>query len=173
MLQVFLLLFCRAVVGLAFAASAVGKLLNLPSFQQTLVEFGVPRRLGRPAAWSILLAELNVCLLMLADGPLLKAGFVLAAALLLAFSAALGTALARRLSISCNCFGPGGPVVSPYHLWRNCGFVCCAGGGWMACAGGVAASVPWPILAVALLGGIVFVALFTQLDAIAELLRGG
>src|SRR6185436_7717970 len=107
MLTTYLLIFCRATLGLLFALSFSGKAPNLPPFERTISNFGIfPARFNRLAAFAFLMGELSVILLMALGGPWLGVGFGLAALLLIIFSLALGSALARRLQVLGNRWGP-------------------------------------------------------------------
>jgi hypothetical protein len=67
--------------------------------------------------------------LFLRKSDLLAAGFAGAAILLLGFSLALGSVLARKISTSCNCFGVSQKNISSWDLLRNTGLIGCALGG--------------------------------------------
>jgi len=128
----FVLVFCRWLIGLAFAVSAVGKARALSAFRSTITEFGVlPARLAPAAAKATIAAEGLVVVLVAAGDVLAAAGFALALALLAAFSVILGAAVRRHTDVSCNCFGASERRVSWYDVARN-GLLglCCAGGLW-------------------------------------------
>ncbi len=129
------LIFCRWVIGLALAVSAVGKASALASFRSTIAELGIlPGRLAGAAALGSVAAEGLTVVLVAAGSVFADAGFWLAAALLAAFSVILGIALRQKSDVSCNCFGPSERRVSWYDLARNGVLgLCCAGGLW-----------PWP-----------------------------
>lgn len=127
MLLGYLLIFCRAALGLLFALSFFGKAPNLPPFERTISSFGIlPERFNRLAAFSFLIGELAVILFMALGGSFLGVGFGLAALLLIIFSVALSSALARRLQTTCNSLGLTEKPLSHYDLWRNAGFIGCA-----------------------------------------------
>src|SRR6185436_17118748 len=130
----------------------------------------LPRSLVVAAAWLFLTAEVAVVALLIA-GALLPA-FALALMLLLAFSAALASALYRRLPSSCNCFGSKKQPLSRFDLWRNAGLIVCAGAG----CGAAATDTPYGLgLAEWLLVGVsalVFVAIWLQIGEIMTLLGG-
>lgn len=174
MIVVYVLIFCRIALGLLFAISFLGKAPNLPLFEQTITGFGIlPERFSRIAALTFLVGELAVILLLALGGQFLGLGFVLAAALLLIFSLALSSALARRIETTCNCFGPTERPISRYDLWRNGGFILCALTGVAAGAlperGLVSLSlVEWVLVG---LVAAVFVAAWTQIGEIVQLFR--
>lgn len=127
----YLLAFCRVVVGLAFALSGISKALNLAQFRQAIRNFNLlPSWLSGIAAVLFLCSEFAVVILVILGGPLLAIGFSLAIFLLLLFCIALVSVLIRRIRTSCNCFGPGAKLVSRSDVWRNIGFMLCALGGW-------------------------------------------
>lgn len=115
------LLTTRVLLALVFVASATGKLrgaIAFRSFETATRGMGVPARLVRPAAVAVLAAEvLTIPLLALPPGGLV--GFVLAAALLLAFSVGIALAVRRGTRQSCNCFGSSKTPMGVRHLVRN------------------------------------------------------
>jgi hypothetical protein len=168
----FVVVFCRWLIGLAFAVSATGKARALGSFRSTVIEFGViPSRLAPAVAVAVITAEgLVVALAAVVPVPA-AAGFALALVLLAAFSVALGAVLRRKADVSCNCFGPGERRVSWYDLARN-GLLglCCAGGLW-ASAGSAGERLS-PALIVALgLAAAGFLTVTANLDDFIGILR--
>jgi hypothetical protein len=168
----FVLIFCRWLIGLAFAASATGKARALGSFRSTIIEFGVlPARLAPAAAVATITAEGLVVVLVAAGGVLSAAGFALALGLLAVFSAILGAALRKHANVSCNCFGPSERRVSWYDMARN-GLLglCCAGGlgVWAGSAGGHQSPALIVVLGLAAAG---FLVIAANLDDFIEIAR--
>ncbi|NOK60042.1 MAG: hypothetical protein GFH27_549291n235 [Chloroflexi bacterium AL-W] len=131
--SMYLLVFCRIAIGLLFAISAVSKLRDFRSFSQTITRFRIlPGRLNTPAAVIFVAAELAITAMMLIGGMWLWPGFLFAVLLLIVFSVALGSVLARNIQTSCNCFGNTQKPVSMADIWRNIGFTLCAISGWVA-----------------------------------------
>lgn len=99
-----IVLVARLLLAAVFALSAFGKLGRRPQTESTLAAFGVPARLHRPVAVALPLAELAIALALL---PAVSAPYAGVAALLLlvAFTVAVGLALARGDAVDCNCFG--------------------------------------------------------------------
>lgn len=123
----YMLTFTRFVTGFAFALSGSGKLRNLPAFERAITDFKIlPEGLVKVAAPSLVIGELIVVLLLLFGGRFLLPGFLLAILLLLMFSIALLSVLARELQTPCNCFGSSAEPVSRFDVLRNLGFVGCA-----------------------------------------------
>ncbi|MFZ6026954.1 MAG: MauE/DoxX family redox-associated membrane protein [Chloroflexota bacterium] len=119
--------FCRFVIGIAFAWSFVGKVCDVPSFVAAIERFRLlPKVLHKPAAWGFLAGELAVTLAMLFDDIFALWGFLLAALMLLAFCGALASVLLREIDTSCNCFGSSEKPVSRWDLVRNAGLIGCA-----------------------------------------------
>jgi len=170
--MIYLLAFCRVAVGLVFAFSSLRKARDIAQFQQAIAGFHVlSRRLSDLAAPLFLCGEFAVVLLMLIGGPLLLPGFVLAMVLLLLFCAALASVLSRGLRTTCNCFGSSNKPVTLVDIWRNGGFLLCAGGGcealiWTRGAQGSPEWIAW--LLIALFAG-VFVMIWIQLGEIVQL----
>ncbi|GAA4497199.1 hypothetical protein GCM10023191_040300 [Actinoallomurus oryzae] len=128
-----LALFARILIGLTFAATVVGKLRDPASFGDAVDDFKIfVRRAVRPVATTLIVAEAAVCVLVALPGPGPVAGLGLAGVLLLAYTAALGTVLARRMTLGCNCFGASPRVVSRHDIARNVLLLCGAIGGLVA-----------------------------------------
>jgi uncharacterized membrane protein YphA (DoxX/SURF4 family) len=127
------LTFCRAVIGLTFAISAFGKMRDLDAFVDGMRSFEIlSPRWHRPVAWAVLAAELVVVVTQLLGYGAIFTGLVLALALLAAYTAVLGFALARRPEVRCNCFGPANRAVSTMDLVRNGLLAAVAVGGLVA-----------------------------------------
>lgn len=116
--------FCQITIGLVFAISAVRKLRDFSQFIGSVRGFGLlPSRLVTPSASFFLIAEIGVIGLLISQP---WHAFLLGSMLLLLFSAALASALWRKMQMSCNCFGPSHQPISPADLVRNGGFLACA-----------------------------------------------
>lgn len=130
MIWSYVLAFCRVAVGLVFLFSGVGKLRDLPQFQQTITSFRLlPARMSYPISLSFVGAEVAVVLLVALGGGFLLPGFLLALILLLIFGGALISVLVRQIQTSCNCFGSNEKPVTQADIWRDAAFVLCALGG--------------------------------------------
>lgn len=174
--MIYLLAFCRVAIGLVFAISGFSKARHLAQFQQAIYGFHLlSRRLSNLAAPLFLCGEFTVVVFMLVGGPLLLPGFVLAILLLCLFCGALASVLVRKLHTSCHCFGSSSRPVMPVDIWRNVGFLLCAGGGCEALSltQGEQGSLAWiGWLFIGLAAG-AFVALWIQLGDIVQLVRQG
>ncbi len=172
--MIYLLAFCRVAIGLVFVLSSFSKVRNIAQFQQAVFDFHLfSRRLSTLAALLFLGGEFAVVLLIAIGGPLLLPGFALAILLLCIFCVALVSVLVRKLHTSCNCFGVSEKPVTAADLWRNVGFLLCAGGGceaeiWTRGGQGGLEWIAWLLIA---LGAGVFVMLWIQLGEIVQLLR--
>jgi hypothetical protein len=166
------LTFCRWVIGITFALSALGKARAMASFRGSVAEFAIlPARLTDPVAVVAVGAEILIVLLMAVGGWWVPAGFVLALGLLAAFSAALVVALRRRDEVSCNCFGPVQRPISWYDIARNAALgLCCLAGLW---SDQVVTARHLPLALVLVLGlmAATFSTIVTNLSDIVELLR--
>lgn len=118
---------CRLAILALFTASAVGKLSSRRDFELAVAGFGLLRghRAVSTTAIAVIAAEVLVVGMTGVGGRLLVPGFVLAVALLIAFSLALGHAVVRGIDVRCNCFGPGVRRVSPFDLVRNAVMIGC------------------------------------------------
>ncbi len=173
-----LLLFAAITTALAFALSSAGKATSLAAFERAISDLRlVPQRLTHPLALTVLAAEITVVALIVLGGivpgtAFLRAGFLLALALLVLFTAVLLSALARRLSTSCACFGSTTKPVSSWDVVRNGGLLLCAGAGYWS-AGAPLAVLPlaeWGVVAVL---AVIFVLIWVQLAEIAQVFKPG
>lgn len=127
MFGLYLLTFVRIVLGIVFIISFFAKLINIRGFKNTLFTFDLlGRNFNRFIAWGILFIEFFLPILLLLGGELLALAFILAFFLLLSFTIALATVLARKMTISCNCFGYNENSISIYDIFRNSGLILCS-----------------------------------------------
>lgn len=111
---------CRLYIAVVLFAAAAGKARALGSFGETLEALlHLPARWSRSAAAAVVTVELLVALALVAGGTAAQRGMAAALGLFLAFTAVLLVALVQRRSVSCNCFGAGGPLLSAWDLVRN------------------------------------------------------
>ncbi|MFF0312045.1 MauE/DoxX family redox-associated membrane protein [Streptosporangium sp. NPDC004379] len=121
------LMFLRLSLTSVFVLAVVAKLRDLPAFVKATGDLsGLPARAARPAAVAVVAAEGAAAFMTGAGGAALRWGLLLAAVLLLVFSAQLTRALLRGRRISCNCFGRGTQPISALDLIRNAGLITCA-----------------------------------------------
>jgi peroxiredoxin/uncharacterized membrane protein YphA (DoxX/SURF4 family) len=128
------LLVCRVVLAAVFVVAGVAKLADLEGSRRAVGEFGVPERFVTLLGGLLPVGELAVGLALLIT-PAARFGAVGAGVLLLAFIAAIGTAMAAGRQPDCHCFGqvhsaPAGPrtLARNLVLLGLAGFV--AVGGW-------------------------------------------
>lgn len=173
MLSLYILAFCRLTIGLVFLVAFIGKVRDIKAFQLAITNFRL-----LPTTWSFRLAclilgnEVSIILCMIFGSVFLLPGFLLAAALLLAFSAALAFVIARKQRIHCNCFGTSNQEVGQSDLYRNGGFILCAVTGcvtqqWSS-QSPILDVLQWILIALAVT---VFVLLWTQLQVLLQLFR--
>ena len=168
--------FCQVVLLLLFAFAFVQKLRNHAAYERSVEGFALlSRRWVTPLAWLATGAEGLTAILLL--GGLLwnevrLAGALLALVVLLIFTGALISVVARRLHVSCGCFGADEHPVSAASLVRNVGLIACS----------VIAALPtfaivsvirYPLQALLLiaLAAATFVLLWSFLDEITLVLR--
>ena len=174
--MIYMQAFCRVAIGLIFAISSISKVRDIVQFQQAIWGFHLlSRPLSNLAALLFLCGEFAVVLLVTIGGPLLLYGFALAILLLLIFCAALASVRIRKLQVACNCFGSSKKSVTSVDIWRNAGFLFCAGGGcetliWTRGAQESLEGIAWLFIA---LGAGVFVMFWIQLGEIVQLFRQG
>jgi len=174
MMSMYMLAFCRVVIGLVFVVSSISKVLNIAQFRQAISNFHIlPRRLSGVAAMLFLCGEFAVVVFVFIGGSLLAIGFSLAIFLLLLFCIALVTVLARGIHTTCNCFGPSAKQVSHVDVWRNVGLILCALGGYGALVWTKGTQGNPGLLEGGLtgLGAVVFVVIWIQLGEIVQLFR--
>ena len=113
-------MFCTVLLAVVFAIAAFGKVRSasaLAAFRDGLAQFGVaPSRIRRSVAGAVIAAEVGVVVLL---GVAPRAGFLLAIALLVVFSAGIANALRRGVAVACRCFGSSASPIGPEHLVRN------------------------------------------------------
>jgi hypothetical protein len=164
--------FCRIALGSMFGYSFLCKAFNVPAFEQAIIRFRlIPTPLCRLAALVFLCSELAMAVLMLLGGTTLGLGFLLAALLLLVFSATLVSVLARKIQTTCNCFGPKERPVSIFTVGRNIVFIVCAGVGWSIFTASSEQPANLGLAEWALIGAaaIAFVMFWTEFDSIVSL----
>jgi peroxiredoxin/uncharacterized membrane protein YphA (DoxX/SURF4 family) len=129
-----LLLICRVLLAAVFVVAGVAKLADLEGSRRAVGEFGIPGRFAGLLGGLLPVGELAVGVALLIT-PAARFGAVGAGVLLLAFIAAIGTALAGGREPDCHCFGqvhsaPAGPrtLARNLVLLGLVGFV--AIGGW-------------------------------------------
>lgn len=166
----------RCLIGVVFVLSAAGKLRSRTAFAEfarsgralTGALLG-GRPIGRAAGlWlgvAVVTAEVAVVAL-LAVTATARAGFALAVALLLAFTAGLLAEMRRGTSVPCRCFGASGTPIGRRHIVRNAALIT------LSVAGFAAGSVAGPSLLphpAAVAAGAVLALVVARLDDLVEL----
>ncbi|MFD7325750.1 MauE/DoxX family redox-associated membrane protein [Streptomyces sp. NPDC059875] len=162
----------RILLGLVFLCSVAGK-VRPSSFRafrgavrRMLPEAAPPpfasvlgrvRRGPTAVAAGVLVAEAAI-VVALAVPATVRAGFVLAAVLLTAFTAGLVGVLRRGTGASCHCFGATAGAIAPRHVVRNALLIAAALAGATASHGGAAEPTPGLLLTA---GGAVVLAVVT------------
>lgn len=158
---------CRCLIGLIFLVSFATKVTPsaFRAFVESLRAMNVlPAPLARVTAIGVVFAELAVAA-SLVWTPSARAGALLAALLLVAFSAAIVMSLARNANATCRCFGAGGGRLGVRHVVRNALlFVACT----LVVFGGDALADPQVGMAAAG-AGVAAALLVLGMDPVAEL----
>lgn len=164
------LAFCKITLGLLFLTSFLSKLKNFSQFVVTVSNFRLlPSSLSQLVAVLVLIGELMV-ILFLFKWQLIA--FCLASVLLVIFSAAFASVLARNIQTKCNCFGTSQHPISQVDLFRNFGFlVCSCGGGWLATKSEATVSLAPLHLGIIGVIAFVFVLIWAQLGEIYRLFQ--
>ena len=125
---------CTFVGAAAFLLAGLAKLRHISLFAEQVADYGIlPYRSTRVAAVTVIVLELAVCTMALT--PVTHTdGLVLGSLVLLLFTAAQVSALVRKLSISCGCFGRSPERdsldrIGPASLARNASLMVAAGVG--------------------------------------------
>ena len=149
-------------LAVVFAVSGGAKLLDRAGTREAVAGFGLPGRLVGPVATLLAPVELLTAVLLVVAAPV---GFVLALALLTAFSVAVALALRAGRRPECHCFGRlGAADVSARTLVRNGVLSALAVTGLVAAAGG---SGRPEATAAAVLGGLALAGLVVLAEALA------
>lgn len=111
----FIVVAAQFLLATVFVVSAVAKARDGRAFRRFVAALALPPRLSTVA---VVGTELVAAGLLIAPASA-PAGFVLALALLAAFSAALGAGLRRRTPVSCGCFGSSSAPLGRMDLLRN------------------------------------------------------
>ncbi|WP_433311312.1 MauE/DoxX family redox-associated membrane protein [Micromonospora chersina] len=123
---------CRVLLGTVLLAAAVGKVSGRDAYREfTRSVRDMGYRPAGPLAAAVVAAEFTAVVLL---AVIPRAGFLLSAALLLAFTVAVATNL-RRAGATCRCFGRTAAPLGRHHVWRNAFLVGCAIAGALAPAG--------------------------------------
>ncbi|MFJ1765374.1 MauE/DoxX family redox-associated membrane protein [Amycolatopsis sp. NPDC088138] len=126
---------CAALIAVVFAASSLSKVRDFRGFARSVPALvPMPADAVVPVSVAVVVAEAGAAVLVVVPATA-TAGFLLASLLLLAFAAAIGTALRRGRPAACRCFGAADTPVGPRHLARNTLLLCFAVVGALAPGG--------------------------------------
>ncbi|MEU1854287.1 MauE/DoxX family redox-associated membrane protein [Streptomyces sp. NPDC019990] len=164
----------RGLLGMVFLVSVVGKVAGRPAFTAFVVSVRslgvVPSVLVRPVARTVIAGEAAACALMTVPARgAATIGFLVASALLAAFSAGIAVAVRRGATAPCSCFGPSTTPLGIPHIVRN--VVLCAVAVFGALAVPVAAGARPGGVLVAGVAGLFAGAAVTHLDHLLALFR--
>ncbi len=115
---------CQIAIGLIFVVAAVAKIADLPTFAREIHNYRLApvwseNLLAMTLPWVELLAGLALVV-----GLRRRAGAVIALALMLVFTAAVGAAWARGLDFQCGCFGKlGAARIGAQKFAENLGWI--------------------------------------------------
>jgi hypothetical protein len=124
------LLFVQLTICATFGASFIQKARSQSEFALALGSFGIPMRVRRECALLITALEILTASLVLIPGPVVLAGFTLAAILLVTFALVLAKAIRSDVHATCNCFGSSGLATSWFDVYRNIGLLALVTTGW-------------------------------------------
>jgi hypothetical protein len=169
------LVFTRSLIGVTFLLSALSKVGNANGvrlFADTLVQLRLARP-GRPAvaaAIAVGSVEALVTLVLLPLGAgFTRLAFLLAMALLAAFSVVIARSVRRHDQVACRCFGGSTPApFSAVHLVRNTFLLL------VALAGGVVAehqAASWPLWLILAPAGAACAFVISRLDDVVSLFK--
>lgn len=171
----------QLILGVLFLLSARSKLRRPRLFRRIVTNYRLlPRKASPFVAGLVIAAELFLGAAFL-SGELIEVAGVLAAVVLITFSAAIAVNMRRGRAVPCGCFGAGETPISPRILARN-GFIFAAltvmatlrpgGTGWRALTNGGPSSADAFIAVLALASGLVLAAAWLlsvpEINAIAH-----
>ena len=166
----YVVLGCRLLIAVVFAVAAGAKLSSRSGFAEFAASVRdlrlLPRPLATPVAVAVVAAEGAVVAAM-AVAP--AAGFVLAAALLTAVTAAAVAAMRHGRRVPCRCFGASGRPLGPRHVARNAVLLAAAAAGFAGLATAGASAVRPAGAVLAALAGLVAGAVVVRLDDVIDL----
>jgi putative oxidoreductase len=110
----------RLGLGGLFAVTGALKIGDPAAFAVEIHNYQLFPALAPVLAAALPAVELAVAAALLAGPrPWLRAGALASAALMLVFTVAVGSAVARGINISCGCFGAGSGPVTPLTVLRD------------------------------------------------------
>lgn len=173
----YLIVGARALLGLVFLVSVGGKIAGggrgaaFAAFVAYVRSLRVvPPVLVRPVALTVTAGEAAVCVLVAAPvRGAATAGFLVAAALLTAFTVGIAKAVRRGVTAPCRCFGASSTPLGTPHLVRNAVLWAVALAGALAAPAAQNASPGGAVMAGG--AGLVAGAVVTQLDHLRTLFR--
>lgn len=176
------LLIARIVLAAVFAVAAIGKLADLAGSREAAASFGAPRAVATVLGTALPFVELAIAVALCFAGT--ARGAALAAlVLLLAFSGAIVTSIARGEAPECHCFGqvhsePAGPraLARNLALAALAAFAALAGSdpgpglgdalGDLSTAGALALAATVVLFGLLALGGAAFLSLLRRYGAL-------
>ncbi|GGR08911.1 MauE/DoxX family redox-associated membrane protein [Streptomyces netropsis] len=170
----YLVVGARGLLGLVFLVSVAGKVAGRSAFTAFVASVRslgvVPPVLVRPVARTVVAGEAAVCVLTAVPvRGAATAGFLVASALLAAFTAGIAAAVRRGATAPCRCFGPSTTPLDTPHIVRNVLLFAVAVAGVLAVP--VAADGRPGGLVVAGIAGLFAGAVVTRLDHLLALFR--
>jgi uncharacterized membrane protein YphA (DoxX/SURF4 family) len=158
---------CRCLIGVIFFVSFSTKVApgSFRAFVESLRAMNVlPAPVVRVSAIGVVSAELVVAASLVWDASA-RVGALLAAALLVAFAAAIITALVGNTTATCRCFGAGGGRLGMRHVVRNVFLLAAC---LVVVFGGTGHGEP-AVTAAAAGAGVVAAVMVLGMDSVAEL----
>jgi hypothetical protein len=125
-----LTILARLAIAGVFVAAAIPKMIDPAGFAENVSNYHLlPAEMVGYAAIGVPVVEMVVALALVA-GVEAKGAALVAAGMLLVFTAGMGQAMARGIDVSCGCFGSSttteiglGPIVRNVALMLGCAFV--------------------------------------------------
>jgi hypothetical protein len=165
----------RCLIGVVFLVSFASKVARpgaFGTFRASVREMRVlPSNVTTLATVLVVAGEAVICLLLVLPVRIATvAGFLVASALLMAFSVGIVASFRHGVRTSCRCFGVSATPLGPTHVIRNSALtaLCMVGA-----AAVFASSAPAHLggVAVAIVAGLVLGGMVTVLDEVADLFR--
>lgn len=120
LINTFLLFTCKWIIGIIFFLSSKGKIERFSEFRKTVIHFQILNpSLSKIISYIIIPLEIFIVLSMAINDQTSILGFGVSIFVLIVFTISLVFVLARKINISCNCFGVSNKKISPYDILRN------------------------------------------------------
>lgn len=120
-----ILILTRLLLACLFFVSGIAKLSNQQSFYETLINFGIPRRIHKIIGFSLPWVELILAIGLLLPFAVWWAS-VASLILMIFFTLLISFNLIKKRHPPCNCFGVDNKPIDAFTLLRNIALIACS-----------------------------------------------